>query len=73
MDELAEARSEMEPAFDGVAHGIEPELAGLVEQRTSVEDGQRAYVLRRAPAGPRHQSIERAEPIDDGHTVRPLH
>jgi hypothetical protein len=54
MDELAEARDEMEPAFDSVAHGIDPKLASVVEQLTTVEDGERANVLGPPPARPEH-------------------
>jgi hypothetical protein len=58
MDELAEARDEVEPAFDGIAHGVDSERADLVVQRTTVEDGEHAEVLRPPPAGHEHQAIE---------------
>ena len=52
VDELSETRDEMQPAMDCIANRFDAEPTVLVQQRTAVEDGKGADVLRPPPARP---------------------
>src|SRR6185369_11406173 len=67
---LAEPRNQMQPRFDQRSYGVDAHLAVTVEQRTAVEDGDRANLLRPQCVRPQHDLVVGTQSFH-GPTVKP--
>jgi hypothetical protein len=58
VDDLPEPRNEVQPGRDRLAHGVDPQPTGRIQQDRPVEDREGADVLRPPLARPQHQPVE---------------